>query len=50
MWRCLIIKFAADATFTKHAPLKVYLARFFKFKGPRLFKTKKNTKRLIGKS
>jgi hypothetical protein len=24
MWCCLIIKFEADATFTKHAPLKVY--------------------------
>jgi hypothetical protein len=43
LWRCLIIKFGADATFTKHAPQKVYKAaekRFFKFKGPRPFKIK----------
>jgi hypothetical protein len=44
MWRCLIIKFAVDATFTKHAPLKVYEAAetsCFKFKGTWPFKLKK---------
>jgi hypothetical protein len=43
LWHGLIIEFAVDATFTKHAPQKVYYAaekRFFKFKGPRLFKIK----------
>jgi hypothetical protein len=44
IWRNIITKFAADATLSNHTHLKVYYAaekRIFKFKGPRLFKLKK---------